>query len=138
MKRLRSILVYRLGRRGAFLLFLALLDSLYGYSIVTEAAQLRPLDMIIPVPVWGWVWIVTGCLLPLGAFVRRDRLFFGWSTFVFAAWAGTWVSVWVHEPQIPRVWINIVVWGAFAALVVIVSTWPEVKTLKPGKDGRIE
>lgn len=118
-----------LGRRGVFLLFLALLDFLYGWSILNSPAIASKLHLLVPYQAWGWGWTVTGALLAAGAFLKRDRLFFGWSAFMKAAFAGAWVDVWMNDPQVPRAWISAVIWGAFAALVLVVSGWPEVHPL---------
>lgn len=130
MARLRS---YRtqVGRRGAFLLFLALLDVLYGYSLIATPPSAVHLDLILSLAAWGWVWLSAGCLLAAGAFVRRDRIFFAIASMLKTAWAGAWAVVWIKDP-IPRAWVSVAIWAAFAAIVLVVSTWPEVFPLKPG------
>lgn len=119
----------RVGRRGLFLLFLALLDVLYGWSMLVTPLPGAGLHLILPITAWGWVWIGTGIYLTLGAFIRRDRSFFGAAAFLKAAWAGAWVSVWLSDPLIPRAWVSVTIWAAFAGVVLVVASWPEVKAL---------
>lgn len=117
----------RIGRRGVFLLFLGLLDILYGWSmLVTPLTPGIALHLVLPIEAWGWVWIGTGIFLIPGAFMRADRFFFAAASFLKAAWAGAWVSVWWQDPLIPRAWVSVAIWAAFAGVVLVVSTWPEV------------
>jgi hypothetical protein len=124
----------RIGRRGLFLLFLALLDILYGWSLLASPplALGLPLHLILPQMSWAWLWISTGLFLVPGAFLKADRLFFALAAFLKAAWAGAWVDVWLSDAFFPRAWVSVVIWGAFAGVVVVIATWPEVRTIKGG------
>lgn len=119
----------RIGRRGAFLLFLSLLDILYGWSLMI-APPAPPLHLVLSLDAWGWVWIGTGIFLIPGAFIRRDRSCFALASFLMAAWAGAWVDVWVSDAFVPRAWVSVAIWAAFAGVVVVVATWPEVVTVE--------
>lgn len=126
----------RVGRRGAFLLFLALLDVLYGYSLLVTPPQGPGLHLVLSLDVWGWCWVATGIALLLGAFVKRDRVFFALAAFIKSAWAGAWVSVWVADDFYPRAWVSVLIWAAFAAAVLVVASWPEV--VSPTRDQTYE
>lgn len=116
-----------------FLWFLALLDILYGYSLLATPLPLRDrLDLILPWPVWAWIWLGVGTFLIPGAFVRGDRWFFAAAALIKAFWAVAWISVWLLDPQVPRAWVSVVIWGAFSGVVVLVATWPEVKRVPGG------
>ena len=115
----------RAGRRGAFLGFLAVLDLAYGYSLLTATgAQRRQLDLLLPWPAWGWAWVAVGVICAAGALATADRLAFTAAAALKAAWAATWAVVWLIE-GIPRGWVSVVVWGCFALVVLVVSSWPE-------------
>lgn len=125
----------QVGRRGAFLAFLALLDILYGYSILTIMATPPRLHLLLTYEQWGWAWLGVGVALLPGVFVRRDRFYYGLAAFLMAAWGGAWVDVWVSDPATLRAWVSVLVWFSFAGLVLVVSTWPEVRRLKGRDDG---
>lgn len=123
-------LVRRVGHRGAFLLFLSLLDILYGYSLFDTARRGQHLDLFLSLGAWGVAWCVVGAILLFGAFIRRDQVPFGLAATIKAAWAGAWVKIWLFSHAIPLAWVSVVIWAAFSALVVIVSTWPECSRRK--------
>ena len=120
-------LIRRVGHRGAFLLFLALLDFLYGYSLFTTSK--RTVDLTLPWTAWGFIWTAVGVVLLIGAFAIRDRVHFAVAATLKAAWAGMFVKLWLIY-HVPHAWVNVVVWVAFSAVVVTVSTWPEVRRHK--------
>ena len=121
-------LVYRVGHRGAFLLFLSLLDFIYGWSLFLTATTANgPYSKLVlwfPWAVWGWAWIAVGALLLVGTFVRDDRVYFGVSATFKGVWAAAWLSGWLFH-GVYLGWVSAVIWGAFAALVVVVSSWRE-------------
>lgn len=118
----------RIGHRGAFLLFLSLLDFLYGYGmLVTPVKHLKD---VLPFHTWGFIWIIAGIVLLIGSFVKRDRIAFGVAATLKAAWAAQWIMLTVYdETKIHNAWMNVVLWAAFSGLVVVVSTWPEVRPM---------
>lgn len=132
-----KLILGRVGRRGLFLLFLALLDLLYGYSLlaapISGGGDGEPLLLVLPGVAWGWCWLGTGAALAVGAFTRRDRLYFALASFLMAAWAGAWAAAWLshNDDASSRSWATVVIWGAFAGVVLVISTWPEVKPLSP-------
>jgi hypothetical protein len=136
MKRLWSLtrLVNHVGRRGIFLLFLALVDIIVGLSIMWQPETFPGLGRALPITVWQWWWLGTGIVLIPGAFMVRDRVFFALAAFLKAAWSARWVWIWVSVPQIPRPWVSVVVWGAFAGIVLVIASWPEVTVIRPHHD----
>lgn len=118
----------KIGHRGSFLLFLSLLDFLYGYGLMTSPAP--RLIGIVPFHVWGIIWLIAGAVLAVGAFAKRDRIAFGVAATLKAAWAAQWIMLTVYDDtKIHNAWMNVVLWAAFSGLVVVVSTWPEVRPM---------
>jgi hypothetical protein len=118
-----------IGRRGAFLLFLATLDFVYAWALrlqVTPQQSHGPhLNYLLPVWVWGWIWFTTGLIVLGGAFARNDVWAFVCASLIKTAWAGLSFTLWVRGLQ-PNGWLSAVVWLAFAATVLLISSWPEV------------
>lgn len=118
----------RIGHRGAFLLFLSLLDFLYGYGMLVT--PVKHLKGVLPFHTWGFIWIIAGIVLLIGSFVKRDRIAFGVAATLKAAWAAQWIMLTVYDDtKIHNAWMNVVLWTAFSGLVVVVSTWPEVRPM---------
>ena len=116
-------LKWRTGRRGLFLLFLAVLDLAYGWSLYATAGPQRQLDLLLPWQVWGLVWCATGLVCAAGAFMRHDRIPYAVAAMLKTAWAAVFLLDWING--YPRGWVAVAVWAAFAATVVMVSSWPE-------------
>lgn len=117
----------RVGRRGAFLAFLALLDLAYGWSLLeTTPAQQRALDLLLPWQAWAVIWLIVGAVCAAGTLLRTgaDRLAFSLAAALMTCWALVFVRVWLYD-HLPRGWVSVVIWLAFAAVVLLVSSWPE-------------
>jgi hypothetical protein len=113
----------RVGRRGCFLAFLALLAVLYGYSFFAYTSELR-LDLLLPARVWGVLWLAVGVVCATGIFTRRDRLQFTTATGMQAGWGALWCHLWLVQ-HVTGAWVSAVVWIAFAVLTIVVAGWPE-------------
>lgn len=127
----------RAGRRGAFLAFLALLNWLYGYSLLSSpAAQQRSFDLLLPWTVWGIIWVVMGFVAASGILMTRDRFQFAAAATFKTAWGLVQFDLWFNHGQ-PRAWVGGVIWLALAAVVLVVAGWPEpgkVVTVPPPKN----
>ena len=128
MSRLRA-LARRAGRRGAFLAFLAVLDLSYGYSLFTTAAPQRVFDLLLPWQAWGVIWLAAGAVCAAGIFARRDRLAFTAAATLMCAWGLLFADIWLVQGY-PRGWVSVVVWLAFAGVVLIIAGWPEAVQVK--------
>lgn len=121
-------LVYRVGRRGAALLFLAGLDAVVAWSLFSPAEPLPASTgyarSLAPLWLWGGLWAVTGALCGWSAFRRVDRVGFGAAMGVKVMWSLMYVGGAVTG-HIPRGLVSAAVWGAFAAFVLLLSAWPE-------------
>lgn len=131
MRRWASRAAARAGRRGAFLAFLTVLDAAYGYSLLaTPAAERAQLDLLLPWPAWGGLWLATAAVCASGVFAHRDRVQFTAAAAFKTAWAGVWGWLWLAR-HIPLAWVSVAVWLAFAAVVLLIAGWPEVPPLPP-------
>ena len=114
----------RVGRRGAFLAFLAVLDAAFGYSLLTvPRAALARADFILPVHAWGWTWIGTGVICASGILARKDRVQYTAAALLKTAWG--LLYAWLWWQGVPAAWVSVTVWLAFALVVVLVAGWPE-------------
>jgi hypothetical protein len=123
-------LIERAGHRGAFLSFLALLDILFGWSILGDAGNLTHVALFFPAQIWGIIWLTVGIFLTTGIFTRHDKVHFAVAASLKAAWATVYLNVFVVN-HFPRAWVSIVIWAAFAAIVMVVSSWPDYRRYPP-------
>jgi hypothetical protein len=126
------------GRRGACLLFFALLDFVYGLSLSQPAAAMAPttrfVASIAPLPWWAGLWISVGVICLAGAFAHRlDRAAFCAAAGIKTLWGGVLLLGWAIS-DVTRGWVSAAVWCAFAALVVVLAGWPEPITFADRPD----
>jgi hypothetical protein len=115
-------IIYRTGRRGSFLAFLMILDAVYGYSLIELPRGASRLDLILPVHVWGWVWVSAAGCCASGILLRKDRVPYMVAALLKAAWG--LIFAWLWYQGLPE-WPSVVIWIAFALIVVLVAGWPE-------------
>lgn len=119
-----------LGRRGSFLLFLALLDLVYGFSLLlpTADARINPsflfLANILPLELWGLLWLAVGLVCLVFAFRKQDSFGFAAAMFLKILWAMTFLLGWIFV-GLPRAYLSATIWGAFVIIIWLISTWPE-------------
>lgn len=116
----------RVGRRGVFLLFMGLLSVVtsFGVFAAPSTTQTEALGRLVPLPVWGVMWAVTGLLCIVEAFRSVD-----WPAFIAAfastmMWSALYFTSWAMG-IVDRGWSGGAVYLGFATLVAVVSTWPE-------------
>jgi|SRR5690242_7763832 len=119
-------LARRIGYRGSFLAFLAILDYLYGYSLLITPKSQHVDYLILPWNAWIAIWLSMGVILSFGVFAKRDRVHFGLAAAVKVLWAAALANL-AFFRHMTAVWPSAVIFGCFAGLVVIVSWWPEVR-----------
>lgn len=122
------------GRRGAVLAYLAIVDGLYALSLCNPAPRaeqpsgIQFLGDVMPLEAWAALWAVVGAVLVLGAFVHRfDRIAFAAATMIKTLWGGVYLLGWIAG-EVERGWVNAVVWLALAVLVMILAGWPEPRS----------
>lgn len=126
----------RIGRRGASLLFFALLDLVYGWSLVLpeKATKASPLFVylarVVPLGVWGLAWVLVGVVLLVSAFVADDRAAFGLAAF----WKVLW-GLLTLASGIPRAYAGAVIWVALAGFILVLSGWPEPHSTRRSDHG---
>lgn len=130
MKATLQRLVHKVGRRGAFLTFLALLDLVYAYSLFfpTEQSRRNPTSLfladIAPLWFWGVLWGAVGLACAFFVFRRKDAPAFAAAMFIKVLWSLTFLIGWIVG-LVERGYLSTAIWGAFALVVALISTWPE-------------
>lgn len=123
-------LLYPVGRRGAFLIFLAMLDWVYGLALLYPSPQslTNPtyvfLNRIFPLPVWASLWIIVGTLCFAFAFRVNDAIGYAAAMFIKVLWGLTFLLGWIFA-GVERGYLSAAIWLAFAGLLALVATWPD-------------
>lgn len=119
-----------LGRRGAILLSYGVVWAIIGYGQITSPAPdlrgLRLLLQMMPLDVWGWIWVASGLIAIISAWLPQER---DWPGFLalplmVLPWASSYLLAWIIG-DFPRGWVAAVVWGAIAAPVLVTAGWRE-------------
>jgi hypothetical protein len=126
-------IAHRIGRRGCYLLFLALLDVVIAYSmtpfnVVAQLPLYRYFDQYLPLQAWAGVWAGVGVICAVQAFARRDHFGFAAAVLLKLVWAALYVVAWVNA-DVPRGWVGGVVWLSFGGVTAIIASWPESRSL---------
>lgn len=120
----RPALTSRIGRRGAALLFFALLDFVYCLSLLTGPRPLSPLytwmDTLVPLPVWAVCWGATGVICLVYAFRSYDSTAFAVAVALKVAWGTNAAWGWLTD-AVPLGYVSAVIWLAFAAFVHLIA-----------------
>lgn len=133
MSRIRTVKVLsssRLGYRGAFLLFLAIIDLIYGWYLVNPTAESQRTTQfewrahIMPAQAWGSIWLTVGVVLLVSAFMRQDRIGYTLAIALKVGWAFV-AAVGGINGHVQGAWTSVAIWGGFAALTVLESGRPE-------------
>ncbi|MFL6109949.1 MAG: hypothetical protein ACJ786_01130 [Catenulispora sp.] len=123
-------LMHRIGRRGAILLILAVIDVSYGLSLIgppretLSMAVMRWREHYAPLWAWGIGWLVIAAILIVSAFLRNDRFGYaaaiGWKI----AWSLTTLASWIVG-GVDRGWVSSIIWAVVAGMIVVIGGWPE-------------
>jgi hypothetical protein len=128
--------IHRVGRRGAYLLFLALLDFIYAYALFvptpramatptyTFLAQMFPLEPHFVLMLWGMAWAAVGFVCLVTAFSAQDAIGYAVAIFLKILWASIFLLGWLFA-DVERGYLSTAIWGAFAAVTGLISTWPD-------------
>lgn len=120
----------QVGRRGAFLLYLALLDLIYGFALAnpTEQSVRNPTTIfligIMPLIIWAALWAVVGLACLFYAFRRKDAIGYAAAMSIKAFWAIVFLLGWITG-EVERGYLSAVIWGAFVVLLLIIAGWRE-------------
>ncbi|WP_346536934.1 hypothetical protein [Micromonospora sp. DPT] len=120
----------RVGHRGSALLFFAVLDLVYCYSLLSPSKQARDSDTlkflaaVLPLWVWAVAWGAVGVVCLRQAFRRRDRVAFAAAIGIKMAWGLVSLGGWLVG-GVDRGYVSAAVWLVFAGFVGIIASWPE-------------
>lgn len=123
-------LAQALGRRGAFLLFYGGVWAAIGYGQITspqpDLRGLRVLLNIMPLDVWGYLWLASGLVAIVAAWLPQGRDLAGFFALplIVLPWMASYLMSWIVG-DFPRGWVAAAVWGAIAAPAFVVAGWPE-------------
>jgi hypothetical protein len=133
MIRVRTVKVLsssRLGYRGAFLLFLALVDVVYGWFLINPTSESQRTSAfqwrahIMPPAAWGAIWLTVGIVLLISAFMRQDRIGYALAIALKVGWVFVSAAGGVTG-HVEGAWTTVVIWGVFAGLTLLESGRPE-------------
>jgi hypothetical protein len=130
MRRAAAGLRRRVGHRGSTLLFLALVDFVYCYRLLSPAGRdregpwLRFLSEILPLWVWAAMWGGVGLLCLLRSWRHRDSGAFAFAIAIKVLWTLLSVAAGVLG-EVDQWYVNAVVFAGFAGFVGITASWPE-------------
>jgi hypothetical protein len=126
MSRRWGDLLHQVGRRGASLIFFALVDLVWAYGLT--AAPANPgnefVAHLLPLPVWAALWAAVGGLCLIYAFRSSDRVAFAAASLLKVAWGTLYLLGWALG-EIPRGYLATVIWLAFAGFVQVIAGWME-------------
>jgi len=119
------------GRRGSYLLFLAMLDFAYGYSLtfLRSFASTAKVDLLLPINAWIAIWWIVGTICLVQAFMKMDRVAYSLAVALKVTWGLTMLLAWVQGTS-ERGWVSAVIFIGFGLLTSIVSYWPEQRKLR--------
>lgn len=133
-------IIARIGRRGASLLFLGLLDLVIATSLIVIPPEVQAsagflfVGDLLPLTVWGAIWAAVGVLCLVQAFMRMDRVAYAAATLLKCVY-GLLYLIGFATGEIPRGYVSAVIWLGFAAWLAVLSTWPEAIRLAPDSVG---
>ncbi len=114
----------RVGRRGAALLFFALLDAVYCYALLSAPQPLSPFYQsmagYLPLVVWAAAWGLVGAVCLLYAFSAWDSPAFVAAVVIKVAWGLLALFGWIAG-EVDRGYVSAVIWLGFAAFVHLVA-----------------
>jgi hypothetical protein len=120
----------RIGRRGAALIFFALLDLIFALSLAAPSADARHtaslayVASVAPLWLWACLWAAVGVICGVYAFRARDRVAYACAMGLKVLWGVTQLAGWLFV-HLDRGYVGAAVWLGLAAWVYIISTWPE-------------
>jgi hypothetical protein len=90
----------------------------------TESAPQRNQDLILPWPIWAYVWIIAGAICLSGVLLQKDMLQYMVAAMIKTAWAMLYFQIWIVQHD-RHAWVFAIIWFSFAATVILISRWPE-------------
>jgi hypothetical protein len=132
-------LLRRVGKRGAALLFFALLDGVYCYGLLTAPRPLVQfyawMDGIVPLQVWAFAWGVVGLVCLLFVFAVYDTAAFMAAVALKVCWGMLSLFGWIAG-VVDRGYLSAVIWLAFACFVYLIAGGIPSATPRPDASTR--
>ncbi|MFE8961724.1 hypothetical protein [Streptomyces iakyrus] len=87
---------------------------------------MQPLLELMPLAVWGWLWVTAGLIAVVSAWLPqgRDWIAFPALQLIVLPWMGCYLATWLMG-EYPRGWIAAAVWGLISVPVWVVAGWRE-------------
>lgn len=121
-------IVHIVGYRGSVLLFFGLLDVIFAGNLMCPLQPLTPayqfINSVAPLWFWALLWGVTGLICLTLAWSKVDDLAFAAAISIKIAWGLLYVWGGLFS-DVPRAWLSVTIWLAFAGFIAIISAWPE-------------
>lgn len=129
-------LTHHVGRRGAILLLIGGLVTLYGIGQIAQPMPdqrgIRLLLLVMDLDCWSWTWIAAGAIAIVCAFLPgRDWPGFTALWLATIPWALSFFVSWWPLGDNPRGWISAAIFAAFGAIPLVIVGWDE-----PGRRAR--
>ena len=130
------------GPRGYAMLSLSLVAIFRAIDYLKPAqpgytpSALRELAAIIPTPVWGILWAITGAWVLFAAFRRRQAMALAILSGMSFLWATIYVATAVFRgttPEATTAWLSALGFVAFAVIVVALA-----KMINPARIEEVE
>ncbi|MEU9333114.1 hypothetical protein AB0D49_08110 [Streptomyces sp. NPDC048290] len=124
-----------LGRRGAILLSYGSVWALYGYGqLISPQPDQRGLKLamqLLPLEVWGWLWMASGIIAVVSAWMPQgvDGPGFLALPLIVLPWMASYLASWLQGDFL-RGWVAAAVWAAIAVPVLVVAGWREPPRMK--------
>jgi hypothetical protein len=104
--------------------------ALYGYAqLVSPQPDQRGLTLaiqIMPLHVWGWLWIAAGLIALMSAWLPQGADWAGFLALplIVLPWMLSYLTSWL-QGDFPRGWVSAAVWAVIAVPVLVVAGWRE-------------
>lgn len=132
---MRSRINRHVGHRASILLALAVVDLVYGLTLLTSDAEstaiYRWFDAVIPLPVWAVAWLAVGVVCAVSAFREDDLPGFQAAWVIKVFWAlGAVAGFFLGDVTAS----TIVIWAGWAFVVWRVAGWSEPPMIGEDRD----
>lgn len=121
----------KFGKRGASCLWFGIVFIVIGLSFATGELpptvqmNLQFLSSVLPLEIWGTFWTLGGLLFLVGSLWKKIQLTaFMVGIAITANWSAGY-AIQAAFGESSRGWVSAVIYGFFAVLILLISTWAE-------------
>jgi len=126
-----NVVAKKFGKRGAACIWFGIVFIIIGLSFVigeqspTLKVNLQFLTNVLPLDVWGSFWTLGGITFLVAAFWKRLELVaFMLGIAITANWSVGY-AIQAAFGESSRGWVSAAIYGFFAVLILLISTWAE-------------